>query len=431
MAQSAFDELRKPLRQAKSTLSRAQSKGLRTIAKNAKKVKDAKTKVKERCQEWRREQLQKIVQPGEAGSQGRREQQDRPLSLPGPSLPSASEQPVSAYVCATCQEGVTGGFEMSCCEQRLHERCLVAYAYSDSSSPFCRRACPCCRRAWPKPLQKKVKELCQDLWQRTVTPSSDMIVLFPNSKYHTRMFGRVRLQDGRLDVHGWLLALHQVSFKNDAIHSFVRQFLGGRWPQMRHTMLRIVATSGEQQALRFKRFENRFWAEPVVVLEYATAELQGQTVVLPLSSVASAVDVNPWRAEDIVRAQQFNSDTHWILQLDIGSPSVVTNLDFEDDLVQPWLRVRDSFWRCLHSSFAANALKFLVGPVELTRPGLAIYDNLGLLEANRVVKLTDRNRTGSYRILGFQGEIIHAASEGPSPGYEMMFAGDVLQVSAA
>ena len=47
MARSAFDEACKPLKQARSTLSKARAKGLGTVAKNAQRVRNAKATVKE------------------------------------------------------------------------------------------------------------------------------------------------------------------------------------------------------------------------------------------------------------------------------------------------------------------------------------------------------------------------------------------------
>ena len=455
MARSAFEELCRPLKQARSTLSKARSKGLRTVAKNAQKVKAAKAKVKEFCREWLRERdrRQEIVVAMEAGNQGLNEKLDRVLSLLTPRGAAASTAAAStaaastaaastaaastaaaSQICAICQEDVSdGGFELSCCKQRLHKGCLIPYSCSDSAA-----ACPFCRRAWSAPLKQKISEMCDEAWRRSVISCRDPILLDPDGgDYHTRLSGRAELRDGRLVVDDRSYGLCDLSFENDAIHSFVRRFLGGRWPRLHGTVLRITANTGERLALRFCRFENRFWAEPVVVLEYDLEELEDETVVVPLSSVTSAVAVNPWRAEDapVLGGHGLGLNKLWITLLRGAAPLPITvrllEVGDDDDLVEPVLRFADPF-SYERRSVRVSAIQFFVGPITLARPSTEAYDRLTLLAAEHVVKLTVYRGSSRdlvdyvVRVIGFQGDRVHAVCQSPYCGYLALEARDVL-----
>jgi len=241
--------------------------------------------------------------------------------------------------------------------------------------------------------------------------TGEPIHLDPQGAFHARLCcGRqADLDDGHLVLDGTHYSLDALSFENDAIHGFVRKFLGGRWPKPGHTVLRVAATSGERQALRFRRFQNRFWAEPVVELDYDMAELDDESVVLPLGSITSAVAVNPWRADSERRF--FGHDLGdaagklWVLQLRGGSPSVVRFVDVEDDLVELVLRFVDPYSE-QRSAATASSIQLFAGPITLTPPASSAYSyRCSPLAAERVVKLSRTATTTEHRvrILGFQG----------------------------
>ena len=467
MARSAFDEACKPLKQARSTLSKARAKGLRTVAKNAQRVRNAKAKVKEFCHDWQRERDERrdVMRAVADGNLALHAKLDRVLAALSPPLPAASSPAVqppaprdaaavgerppparsaapaaTAFTCAICQDAVLaadGGFELRCCRQWLHEDCLIPYSMSDA-------ACPFCRRPWEGLLKRQIAELCHDTWRRTVQQrcTGEPIHLDPQGAFHARLCcGRqADLDDGHLVLDGTHYSLDALSFENDAIHGFVRKFLGGRWPKPGHTVLRVAAASGERQALRFRRFQNRFWAEPVVELDYDMAELDDESVVLPLGSITSAVAVNPWRADSERRF--FGHDLGdaagklWVLQLRGGSPSVVRFVDVEDDLVELVLRFVDPYSE-QRSAATASSIQLFAGPITLTPPASSAYSyRCSPLAAERVVKLTVFSRTATtteyrVRILGFQGDRIHGACESPFHGHLAVDAGSVVLVRPA
>ena len=387
MDSGTFQEACKPWKRARATLARARTMGLGTVPRNLLKVRAAKAQVKELCREWQ----------------------------------------AAGAVCAICQERVADGFLLSCCGQRLHERCLISYAMPN------RDTCLLCRRPWDVPLGQRILELCHESWRRTAPRSLREPIHLDDlrSSFHRRLpsLEAAELDDRHLELDGvGRYPLNALSFADDAIHCFVRRFLGGRWPERGRTVLRITARGGERQALRFRGFENRFWAEPVMLLEYGLEELAYEIVTLPLASITSAVAVNPWRAD-----AELVADKLWVVLAQGQAPTVARCLGMQDDLVEPLVCFADPFSDERRVSPTSSILH-MDGPVELTKPETRAYAQLGPMPVQRVCRLVLRmlDPTARYvRILGFHGDLIYGDCQSPFQGYVVLDAKDVLIVSVA
>jgi len=403
MTRAAFRCASRQLLRARGALSKARSDAARAVARNVRKVRAAKTKAQTI---WR------------ALSDTRRRAEP----------PSTTPPREPANACAVCLETATEGIELVCCRQRMHESCLVAHSFTAHAA-----SCPFCRRAWDWPARERAWELRQQTWRRNVTPQGTPIHLAPFGDFHTRLRHETAVLDmGCMLLDGTPYDLDALSYEQDAIHSFVKKFFGGRWPMPGRTVLRIQAASGEKQAMLFSRFVNRFWDEPVLILEYGLRELEDETVALPLSAVTSAVIVNPWRGDvaNVLNGSDPAADSFWILGVRGEPTSAVRVVDVQDDLVEPTLQIANVGSDEVRD-VRLGRVRVLFGPVTATKPQSAEYDRLGPLVAmGSAVQITTRTRERVVRILAFEGDRFHCC-ELPFGDCLAIHARDVLFVTPA